>query len=211
MSDFIEQIQRVIPQDIFTDLEVAHLVSGSRDRRYGVMKRAMASGKIINLRRGLYCFAEPYRRHPLNLFSIAQYLYPPSYMSLESALAYHGWIPESVQTTTSVAQRRSCHMNTPMGMFHYYHLQCEPFFAGVTREWAESGAYFMATPWKAVVDYVVAYKKEWRGIYPLIHSLRIDEEQLHDTTQEALAEIEVAYAQQRVRRFLKEVRKDLRL
>lgn len=211
MSGFFEQIRHAIPHDIFTDLEVDNLLSGSRDSRYGVVKRAIAAGKIINLRRGLYCFAALYRRHPLNLFSIAQYLYPLSYISLQSALAHHGWIPESVQAVTSVSQRRSRDFATSLGTFHYYHLRSEPFFAGVTRESADSGPYLMATPWKAIADYVAAYKKEWRGLHPLIHSLRIEEEQLSAVSGDALAEVEAAYSQRRVRRFLKGVRKDLRL
>lgn len=211
MSRLFELIRHAIPHDIFTDLEVDALLSGSRDSRYGVVKRAIAAGKIVNLRRGLYCFAPAYRRHSLNLFSVAQYLYPPSYISLQSALAHHGWIPESVQTVTSVAQRRSRDFATPLGTFHYDHLRSEPFFAGVTRESADSGWYLMATPWKAIADYVAAYKKEWRGLHPLIHSLRIEEAQLAVASSEAFAEVEAAYSQHRVRRFLKGVRKDLRL
>src|SRR3989338_8200638 len=107
MSRFIESIRDKIPYDVFTDEAVHQLIRESPDTRYGLVKRAIAKGELIHLRRGLYGFAKKYQRRGTNLFELAQMMYGPSYISFESALSYHGWIPEAVYTVTSAAMKRS--------------------------------------------------------------------------------------------------------
>ena len=104
MNKIIEYVYEHLPYDVFTDRDIAQLIlRGSKDSRYGLIKRALKKSEIIRIRRGLYCLAKKYERRPLNLFSIAQLIYGPSYVSLESALSYHGWVPEGVFMTTSVS------------------------------------------------------------------------------------------------------------
>jgi len=47
----------------------------------------MDSGKVLELRRGLYTLSDTYRKVPVHASAIAHALYPPSYLSLEWALA----------------------------------------------------------------------------------------------------------------------------
>ncbi|MBI2347014.1 MAG: hypothetical protein HYV03_09120, partial [Deltaproteobacteria bacterium] len=77
MERLVDIIRRSIPQDSFSDAELMTLLAGTQDRRYGLIKRAIAQGDLVHLRRGLYCLAEPHRRHPLNLFALAQKIYGP--------------------------------------------------------------------------------------------------------------------------------------
>ena len=49
---------------VFSQADVAVSIGGSDYSRHGLIKRAMASGEILNIRRGLYCLAEPYRKKP---------------------------------------------------------------------------------------------------------------------------------------------------
>jgi hypothetical protein len=51
-----------------------------------------------------------------------------SYVSLQSALAYHGAIPEHVPMTTSVTTRRPERLQTPIGPFLYRHVKRSFFF-----------------------------------------------------------------------------------
>ena len=82
-----------IPQDSFSDVEILNCFGGSPNHRYALIKRAVKHQELIHLRRGFYLLSEKYRRHPLNLFCLAQKMYGPSYISFESALSYHPFIP----------------------------------------------------------------------------------------------------------------------
>lgn len=106
------------------------LLAGDRDpadlRRQ--LARWNASGKVVQLRRGVYVLAAPWRRVEPHPFLLANELQRPSYVSLESALAYHGLIPEAVPVTTSVTTGRPGTLDTPLGRFRYRHLRPETFF-----------------------------------------------------------------------------------
>ncbi len=209
MNDRLESIWTQIPFDCFTDVELSSRLSGSPHVRYSFLKRAIARGDLIHVKKGLYCFPEKFRRKPLNLFSVAQKIQGPSYISLESALSHHGWIPEAVYTVTSVCMRRSKYFSTPLGLFSYRHIPPQSFFYGVESLLEERERILMASPWKALADYVYVYKKDWKSFEPLIESLRIEEENLRKMPIRELEELEKIYASRRVKKFLKGLRREL--
>ena len=63
------------------------------------------SGKITQLRRGMYALGPMYRRRKICTASLANTLYSPSYLSFQWALGFHGVIPEMVVTYTSATTR----------------------------------------------------------------------------------------------------------
>lgn len=209
MYQLTELIQDKIPRDYFSDLELFNLISGSEDRRFGLIRRAISKGEIIHLRRGFYCLAPRYRRHPLNLPVLSQRMYGPSYVSLETALSIHGWIPEGVRAITCAVAKRSRIFKTPVGLFTYGRVVCSPFLTEVIQEKSDGDSFFLASPWRALADTVYLYKKEWRGIKPLVDSLRIEEECLKESGSE-LANLHQSFKSRRVRRFLSGVMKDLK-
>lgn len=87
------------------------------------LSRWVADGRVLQLRRGLYALAPPYRNVQPHPFLIANRLVPGSYVSLQSALEHHGLIPESVPVVTSVAAGRPATRTTPLGSFLYRHTQ----------------------------------------------------------------------------------------
>ncbi len=198
-----------IRKDVFTDTTIKTLVKGSPNSRYGLVKRAMKSGDVIHLRRGLYALSKKYRRHGINLYEIAQRIYGPSYISFESALSYHGWIPEAVYTITSACSKRTKEVKTPLGLFSYVHIPFDNFFAGVKREESPEGIFFMATPWRALIDYVYFHKKEWAGTQPLIESLRVDPANLEKVDLQILHELGESLKNNRVRKFIESIQKEL--
>lgn len=211
MSKLIEQIKDLIPLDVFTETDFSTLFPKGENSRYGTIKRAIAKGEIVHLRRGLYCLAEKYRRRPLNLFMIAQKIYGPSYISFESALSYHGLIPEAVRTTTSATIKRSRDFTTPVGVFSFTSVPARPLMGGVER--CSDGVYsfFMASPLKAIADYVCANKKNWDGARPLVESLRIDEEFFGRLSLKEIEEISILYASKRISKLMAGLKKDVRL
>jgi len=106
------------------------LLAGDRDpddvRRQ--LSRWHAAGKIVQLRRDVYALAPPWRRVEPHPFLVAGELHRPSYVSLQSALAYHGLIPESAPVTTSVTTARPVTLGTALGRFAYRHVRAEAFF-----------------------------------------------------------------------------------
>lgn len=60
-------------------------------------------GYLIRLKNGLYAFSR--EKEKLRSEVIAFLLYQPSYLSLESALAWYGFIPEIVYAYTSITAR----------------------------------------------------------------------------------------------------------
>ena len=176
------------------------------------MKRAIASGEIIHVRRGLYCLAPKYQKKGVNLYALAQYVYGPSYVSLESALSWHGWIPEAVHSITNASFTKSKEFKTPLGLFSYDRIPQEFFYSEVKRLTDESGNVFlMASPLKALADYVYVRKKDWTGIGPVIGSLRVETAELEQVSLDSFKGLISNYSNSRVKRFLKGLRKDLNL
>ena len=114
-----------------TETELEILLDGSADSRYSRIKRLTAQQRLIRVRRGLYCRAEGDKLTPLHPFELAQLIYAPSYISLESALAYHQLIPETVYTITSACAKRSKEFYTPLGVFSYLHLPLAGLYSEV--------------------------------------------------------------------------------
>lgn len=211
MKDFYKQILEKFSTRVFTTSELFSLLSGSSNSRHSFIKRAVANNDIRRIRRGLYCLDPIGKQPPLNLFEIAQSIYGPSYISLESALSYHGWIPERVCVTSSASAKRSRNFETPLGIFSYTEIRAKPFLTAVSRVANAEGNFLIASPWRAIADYVYANKKSWHTLDPLIKSLRIDEESFKETTREELENIGKAFKSRRVRRFVKGIIKELSL
>ncbi len=92
------------------------------------LARWKASGKVLQLRRNLYVLAPPWRRVQPHPFLIANEIQRPSYVSLQSALAHYGMVPEAVPVTTSVTTGRPFRCDTPLGRYIYRHIAPPAFF-----------------------------------------------------------------------------------
>lgn len=212
MNKLTEKIFECVPYGAFTSQDVANLFPGSEDQRFGLVKRAIANGEIIHIRRGLYCIAPKFQKGSINLYALAQHIYGPSYISLESALSWHGWIPEAVYTLTSVSFKKSKEFNTPLGMFSYTRVPQKVFYASVERLTDEAGNIFLiASPMKALADYVYAHKRDYVGLEPVVKSLRIEQEELESVTAEELNMLIANYTSRRVQKFIKGLKRDLKL
>jgi hypothetical protein len=195
---------------VFTRPEVACWIGGSPDRQFSLLKRAMAAGEVVRIHRGLYCLATKYLSQRINPLVLGQTIYGPSYISLETALSYHGWIPEAVYAVTSTSLGRSREFDTPIGHFSFTRVPQETFYAEVTRVMKEDGGSFLlASPLKALADYVYAHRCDWNSAQPVVESLRVDESSLVGVDPASFDQLLANYPALRVRRFLKGLRKDL--
>jgi predicted transcriptional regulator of viral defense system len=107
------------------------------------------------------------------LFEIANRIYKPSYISLEAALSFYQFIPESVYGLTSVSTRRTYNFHTYLGNFSYRTLKPDLFF-GYEMITYNGNVYKIAGPEKAVLDFI--YLNPRLRADPDFESLRINHE-----------------------------------
>jgi predicted transcriptional regulator of viral defense system len=176
--------------------------------------RLLAGGAIVRVKKGLYCFGEPFRREPLSREYLANLIYGPSYVSLEYALSHHGLIPERVETVTSVTTRRSRDFDTPFGTFSYRMLNSPRYTLGAILETAGKTSFLVASPEKALADKVWTDKR-FSGLrlsdYDayLSDDLRIDREALSRFDCFRLQVIATAYHSAKISnlvRYLKRIK-----
>lgn len=194
---------------IFSRAEVACWAGGSANRQYSLLKRAVAAGEITKLHRGLYCLVARYLPRPPHPFELAQRIYGPSYISMESALSAHRLIPEAVYTVTSTSLNRSCHFSTPRDDFSFTRIPQKEFYLDVTRSNQPSdGCYFLASALKALTDLV--YARSYTGhSLALLDSLRIDRSFLSECDPSSIDRLSDNYRSVHVRRFLDSLKKEV--
>ncbi len=207
MQTLTEQVVAQSTKPFFTRNELEQWVEGSANRRNALLRRALAAGEIVRIRRGLYMLCSPYQKKKPNPFALAQHLYGPSYIGLESALAFHGWIPEAVYTVASVSLNRSRTFETPVGRFDFVRVPQRCFYAGVER--VESGTgnepILVAHPIKALAD-LVYVRRSAEPLADFLGSLRIDPDALEPVAGGLVDELIGNYSGLRVKRFLQQVR-----
>lgn len=210
MNRLTKSIIENLPNPIFSVSDLAILEPSSDNIRHALVKRAVADGDLLIIRRGLYALSPVYRKANINAFSAAQLVYGPSYISMESALSAHGWIPEGVRDIVSVTSRLPKNFNTPIGHFSYIRVPQQALYAGVRRITNDMGqSWMIASPLKALADYVHFRSVDWTSVDPVIKSLRIEEEQLQELSQVDFQELEGNYKSVRVRLFLQGIKKDV--
>lgn len=154
------------------------------------ISRMLSSGKIVQIKRGLYLFGEAFRSEQVSQPLVANLLYGPSYVSLDFALAYYGIIPEAVFEVSSMVMSRARFFKTPFGRFSYIHSYNSLYPIGIQiHSNADGSCFLMASPEKALCDKIIFTKKlkatSVKSMMAfLIEDLRIDQTYLSklDTT-----------------------------
>jgi len=117
------------------------------------LTRWVNSGRIYRLRRGVYSIAPPYQKTQPHPFLVANHLQRSSYVSLQSALAFYGLIPENVNITVSITTGRPERLETPLGIFEFRHIKSNLLFGYHMIDLGGQNA-LVATPEKALLDLV---------------------------------------------------------
>lgn len=195
--------------------QLEHLLEGGSGRRYGLVNRALKSNELLQVRRGLYVLAKKYRRHDIHPFVLAQQLLPGSYISAESALSFHGWIPEAVRSVLSVTSKgkSQVYQHDILGKFEYRRMTVNSgyFLQAVERYELQRQVALIAKPLRALLDLVYLRKLPWQGLDFLLDGLRIDEEQLGAVTLLDITQLLDVYKGKREREFIDELQRSLGL
>ena len=118
------------------------------------LDRWVKSGRLLQLRRGVYALAPPWRKVEPHPFVVANALQRGSYVSLQSALSYHGVIPEHVPVVTSVGPGRPETVRSPLGTFRFHRLAPRLQFGYSRIEVKRGQLAFVAGAEKALLDLV---------------------------------------------------------
>jgi predicted transcriptional regulator of viral defense system len=110
-------------------------------------------GYIQSLAGGYYLLADA-QVDESYLFMLANRMYEPSYISRESALAYHLVIPESVLGVTSVSSRKTKQFESEWGSFNYRSIKPVLMFGYQVVEQDNMIKYKIANLEKSVLDYL---------------------------------------------------------
>ena len=110
-------------------------------------------GLLSRLRKGMYVLNKGDIKVDIDKCLIANYIYEPSYISMEYALNFYGLIPERVVDITSITTRKTKTFVNDLGSFTYQHIKTNAFRGFIS---VENGAFsfFIAEPEKAIVDFL---------------------------------------------------------
>lgn len=116
------------------------------------LSRWVKSGRLLQLRRGLYALAPAWCKVEPHPFLVANRLQRGSYVSLQSALAFHGVIPEEVKVITSVGPGRPETLQNALGTFQFRRLAAGMLFGYSQVEVSAGQLAFLASAEKALLD-----------------------------------------------------------
>jgi predicted transcriptional regulator of viral defense system len=165
---YIEFRSRMAPLSLFSLLD-ARMLEPDFDRRR--LQEWGKKGYIKLLTKGWYLFADVALDDD-SLDRIANRIYSPSYISLETVLSRKGLIPETVRRVTSITTRKTRDIQTEIGSFTYRTVAPRLFFG---YEMGSSGAK-VACVEKAILDFLYLHTDL---VAPEDYeSLRIDKQEL---------------------------------
>lgn len=121
---------------------------------YKKIQRLEKKGIVKKLIKGKYLFAFS----KTNDFKIANFLYQPSYISLESALSFYGIITGFSYKITSITVKKSRTFTVNQKEYLYSHIN-QNFFWGYEKK----EDFLIAEKEKALLDLIYFYSKGLRG------------------------------------------------
>jgi hypothetical protein len=195
------------PGGLFDETVVGNLFpDASAGARALLVHRACRAGEVLRLRPGLFVLGPAWRKSEPHPFVVAGVLHSPSHVSLESALAFHGLIPEAVYHVSSVTAARSRRFTTPLGVFSFKRVPALAPRAGVEAVAVARDAWaFIASPLRAIADMVYLRREiTWNrdGLAYLTEGLRLEQDDLSAYSFDAMDEILESIRSRRVRAYL---------
>jgi len=155
--------------EVFTTQEFKNIFGFDEKSAAVKLTRYKNAGYLVSPKRGVYYLAD----EPVDKFKIANRLYFPSYVSLDSILSARGIIPEVVYTITSVTTKASREFSDAQTVYKYYKIK-KGAFLGYQKE----GEKLVATPEKALVDYLYFVSQGKRALNERLNLEKINRQQV---------------------------------
>ncbi|MDN3586140.1 hypothetical protein QWY86_05650 [Pedobacter aquatilis] len=143
-----------------------------------------ADGLIEPIKKGLYIAGRTLGAERPESALLANHILGPSYLSMESALAHYGLIPEKVFAVTSMTTKASRKFQTNIGLYTYTNLPLPYYAFGLaTVSLSKDQKAIMATPEKALCDKIattagITLRSQSSARDYVFGNLRMEEEDL---------------------------------
>jgi hypothetical protein len=149
----ILKLKKALRTFVFTHEEISNLLKDEVSNVNAKISYMVKQQILIRLKKGFYIFSDLYQDSSVDIISVANRLYTPSYISFDYALSYYGLIPERVYEVTSATIYAKKVFETPLGRFSYRPIPLDVYALGVDWLYDEvNGGKFIATPEKALCD-----------------------------------------------------------
>jgi len=159
LSETFAQIKS-LKQKVFQTRDIVTFLDITVTTASKALARLAKQGHLIQLRHGLWMLPET-----INLFALPEQLTAPfpSYVSLQSALYYHGMIEQIPEIVYAVSLHRTKIFKTPIATISIHHLATTFYFGYII----ENGVK-IATPEKALLDFFYLHptKSRWFTALP---------------------------------------------
>jgi len=143
-----------------------------------------ADGLIEPIKKGLYIAGRSLGAERPESALLANHILGPSYLSMESALAHYGLIPEKVFAVTSMTTKASRKFQTNIGLYAYTNLPLPYYAFGLaTVSLSKDQQAIMAIPEKALCDKIattagITLRSQSSARDYVFGNLRMEEEDL---------------------------------
>lgn len=149
-------------------------------------------GFLSTVKKGLYIAGPKLNAGRPEPCTLANVIYGPSYVSLETALSFHGMIPEKVFETTSMTTKAARRFETSEGDIYSYTKLPLPYYAyGIEQiRFSNTQTALMASREKSICDKIVTAPGTLRSVPQarafLIENLRVDPAALRDLRRDII-------------------------
>jgi len=164
---YIELYEQLKAYPFFSLRDIRLLEPGFDRRR---LSEWQDKNYILKISRGYYQFKDR-DLTDLDLFYLANQLFKPSYISMESGLRYYNFIPEAVYAITSISSVNTKTYSTSLGTFSYQKIRAKNFNNYQIVNF-NNRAFKIASPEKVLVDFF--YLRANLDTLLAIESLRLD-------------------------------------
>ncbi len=142
------EVQQKLKNKIFSNQDLIANFGANKRAVEAFLSYNYREGKIQRIRRGIYSFTG----ENIDPFSIANTIYNPSYISLETALSFYGLIPEVVYSVTSITTKATREFVFNDINYSYQSIKMAAFTGYVPLD-KNNTKVLIATPEKALADY----------------------------------------------------------
>lgn len=122
---------------------------------YKLLQRLEKKNIIKRIENGKYLFSFT----EVSDFEIANFLFSPSYISLESALSFYGILSQFPYTITSVTSKKSKRVVYEDKEYEFVHIESKYFYSFLKKD-----KFLIASPEKALIDMLYFMAKKLRSI-----------------------------------------------
>jgi len=141
----------------------------SYDAARAILQRYKKKNLVLNPKKGYYFFKD----YSPSVYELANKLYSPSYISMETVLSKNGVIPETIYPIISITPKPTRNFICQKREYHYHKIKQKAFIGYYKKE-----NYLIAEIEKAIADYLYFVALGQKKINSRINLKRINKKKL---------------------------------